>query len=200
MSLWRSSGGSPNHKLLFSVNLGILTIRSACAHSWHIQPFPVGSICIFNTLSPCHKLCTKCFCFGTSSGWILGNVKMSSDCPALLVKTCYYLRHLNWPSLHINSQAHTMQMQRASVSLLVQSIKAATWLWHSSSVGSDKYSPEHCANLNVSSDCAISAAWTVFLCSHRAARCHTPNTFGTVNMECTVDLRLSWSKWWVWPT
>ena len=25
-------------------------------------------------------------------------------------------------------------------------------------------------------------------------RCHTPNTFGTVNMECTVDSRLSWSE------
>ena len=25
-------------------------------------------------------------------------------------------------------------------------------------------------------------------------RCHAPNTFGTVNMECTVDSRLSWSK------
>ena len=25
-------------------------------------------------------------------------------------------------------------------------------------------------------------------------RCHTPNMFGTVNMECTVDLRLSWSE------
>ena len=24
--------------------------------------------------------------------------------------------------------------------------------------------------------------------------CHTPNTFGTVNMECTVDSRLSWSE------
>ena len=24
--------------------------------------------------------------------------------------------------------------------------------------------------------------------------CHAPNTFGTVNMECTVDLRLSWSE------
>ena len=26
------------------------------------------------------------------------------------------------------------------------------------------------------------------------AHCHAPNTFGTVNMECTVDSRLSWSK------
>ena len=25
-------------------------------------------------------------------------------------------------------------------------------------------------------------------------RCHAPNTFGTVNMECTVDSRLSWSE------
>ena len=24
--------------------------------------------------------------------------------------------------------------------------------------------------------------------------CHAPNTFGTVNMECTVDSRLSWSE------
>ena len=24
--------------------------------------------------------------------------------------------------------------------------------------------------------------------------CHTPNTFGTVNMEHTIDLRLSWSE------
>ena len=31
-------------------------------------------------------------------------------------------------------------------------------------------------------------------------RCHAPNTFGTVNMEHTIDSRLSWSKWWVWPT
>ena len=30
--------------------------------------------------------------------------------------------------------------------------------------------------------------------SKRQAHCHTPNTFGTVNMECTVDSRLSWSK------
>ena len=28
----------------------------------------------------------------------------------------------------------------------------------------------------------------------RSTRCHAPNTFGTVNMECTVNLRLSWSK------
>ena len=27
-----------------------------------------------------------------------------------------------------------------------------------------------------------------------ASRCHAPNTFGTVNMECTVDSRLSWSE------
>ena len=26
------------------------------------------------------------------------------------------------------------------------------------------------------------------------AHCHAPNTFGTVNMECTVDSRLSWSE------
>ena len=25
-------------------------------------------------------------------------------------------------------------------------------------------------------------------------RCHAPSTFGTVNMECTVDSRLSWSE------
>ena len=25
-------------------------------------------------------------------------------------------------------------------------------------------------------------------------RCHAPNMFGTVNMECTVDSRLSWSE------
>ena len=25
-------------------------------------------------------------------------------------------------------------------------------------------------------------------------RCHAPNTFGTVNMKRTVDLRLSWSE------
>ena len=25
-------------------------------------------------------------------------------------------------------------------------------------------------------------------------QCHAPNTFGTVNMECTVDSRLSWSE------
>ena len=25
-------------------------------------------------------------------------------------------------------------------------------------------------------------------------RCHAPNTFGTVNMECTIDSRLSWSE------
>ena len=25
-------------------------------------------------------------------------------------------------------------------------------------------------------------------------RCHAPNTFGTVNMEHTVNLRLSWSE------
>ena len=30
-------------------------------------------------------------------------------------------------------------------------------------------------------------------------RCHAPNTFGTVNMECTVDSRLSWSERWVQP-
>ena len=28
---------------------------------------------------------------------------------------------------------------------------------------------------------------------HRS-HCHAPNMFGTVNMECTVDSRLSWSK------
>ena len=27
-----------------------------------------------------------------------------------------------------------------------------------------------------------------------AHQCHTPNTFGTVNMEHTVNLRLSWSE------
>ena len=25
-------------------------------------------------------------------------------------------------------------------------------------------------------------------------RCHAPNTFGTVNMEHTIDLSLSWSE------
>ena len=30
--------------------------------------------------------------------------------------------------------------------------------------------------------------------------CHAPNMFGTVNMEHTIDSRLSWSEWWVWPT
>ena len=28
----------------------------------------------------------------------------------------------------------------------------------------------------------------------RDSHCHAPNTFGTVNMECTVDSRLSWSE------
>ena len=28
----------------------------------------------------------------------------------------------------------------------------------------------------------------------RFGRCHAPNTFGTVNMECTVNSRLSWSE------
>ena len=28
----------------------------------------------------------------------------------------------------------------------------------------------------------------------QVVRCHAPNTFGTVNMECTVDSRLSWSE------
>ena len=30
--------------------------------------------------------------------------------------------------------------------------------------------------------------------THGLTRCHAPNTVGTVNMECTVDLRLSWSE------
>ena len=30
--------------------------------------------------------------------------------------------------------------------------------------------------------------------THQQAQCHAPNTFGTVNMECTVDSRLSWSE------
>ena len=29
--------------------------------------------------------------------------------------------------------------------------------------------------------------------------CHAPNTFGTVNMECTIDSSLSWSEQWVRP-
>ena len=29
---------------------------------------------------------------------------------------------------------------------------------------------------------------------NRSCRCHTPNMFGTVNMEHTINLRLSWSK------
>ena len=33
-----------------------------------------------------------------------------------------------------------------------------------------------------------------------STRCHTPNMFGTVNMERTIDLRLSWSERWVRPT
>ena len=28
----------------------------------------------------------------------------------------------------------------------------------------------------------------------KAVRCHAPNTFGTVNMEHTIDSSLSWSK------
>ena len=28
----------------------------------------------------------------------------------------------------------------------------------------------------------------------RLDRCHAPNMFGTVNMGCTVNLRLSWSE------
>ena len=33
-----------------------------------------------------------------------------------------------------------------------------------------------------------------------AMRCHTPNTFGTVNMEHTINSSLSWSEQWVRPT
>ena len=29
---------------------------------------------------------------------------------------------------------------------------------------------------------------------HHDERCHAPNTFGTVNMEHTINLRLSWSE------
>ena len=38
--------------------------------------------------------------------------------------------------------------------------------------------------------CLVSSKSGGFVCK----RCHAPNMFGTVNMECTVDLRLSWSK------
>ena len=30
--------------------------------------------------------------------------------------------------------------------------------------------------------------------AYKQVRCHTPNMFGTVNMEHTVDSRLSWSE------
>ena len=35
---------------------------------------------------------------------------------------------------------------------------------------------------------------------HTMIWCHAPNTFGTVNMEHTINSSLSWSKWWVQPT
>ena len=46
---------------------------------------------------------------------------------------------------------------------------------------------------------SISAATAVgpallLLLGELGVHCHTPNTFGTVNMERTVDLRLSWSE------
>ncbi|KIM68343.1 hypothetical protein SCLCIDRAFT_105827 [Scleroderma citrinum Foug A] len=34
------------------------------------------------------------------------------------------------------------------------------------------------------------AAWHAY----GKLQCHAPNTFGTVNMECTVNSRLSWSE------
>ena len=36
--------------------------------------------------------------------------------------------------------------------------------------------------------------WGYKLKTHGMARCHAPNTFGTVNMERTIDSRLSWSE------
>ena len=36
-------------------------------------------------------------------------------------------------------------------------------------------------------------AWTATL-HDQQERCHTPNTFGTVNMEHTIDSSLSWSE------
>ena len=41
--------------------------------------------------------------------------------------------------------------------------------------------------------------FAISICEVQPRRCHAPNTFGTVNMEHTIDLSLSWSKQWVWP-
>ena len=43
----------------------------------------------------------------------------------------------------------------------------------------------------IANGCVSSAFGSV---SSKLTRCHAPNTFGTVNMEHTIDLSLSWSE------
>ena len=46
------------------------------------------------------------------------------------------------------------------------------------------------ANANIAENSRFTALFHVKGRGH----CHAPNTFGTVNMEHTIDLSLSWSK------
>ena len=54
--------------------------------------------------------------------------------------------------------------------------------------------PSPLSSLSPSSSCPCRAGWWWGCRRRRHACCHAPNTFGTVNMECTVDSRLSWSE------
>ena len=45
----------------------------------------------------------------------------------------------------------------------------------------------------------ITIVTMVLVLVEKSWHCHAPNMFGTVNMEHTIDSRLSWSKQWVWP-